>query len=151
MRRGIRLGVDVGTVRVGVAISDMDGLLATPVETLPRDDSTVSSLVSLVVDRNVFEIYIGLPLAMSGGHTASTEDALSVARELATALSTPVRLIDERLTTVSAHSALRQSGKKASRSRSVVDQVAAVMLLQNALDTERSRDIAPGVDVSSFL
>ncbi len=150
MRRGIRLGIDVGTVRVGVAISDMDGLLATPVETLPRDDSTLRSLVSLVLDRNVFEIYVGLPLAMSGGHTASTEDALSVARELATALSTPVRLMDERLTTVSAHSALRQSGKQASRSRSVVDQVAAVMLLQHALDTERSRDIAPGVDVSEF-
>jgi putative Holliday junction resolvase len=96
------------------------------------------------------ECCIGLPLSLSGTHTRSTENAVAFARELSTALSIPVRLIDERLTTVSAHAALRQSGKQASRSRSVVDQVAAVMLLQHALDTERVRGDAPGISVDDY-
>jgi putative Holliday junction resolvase len=150
MRLGVRIGVDVGTVRVGIARSDRDGLLATPLETLSRDDQTLARMIELVQELDCMECYIGLPLSLSGTHTPSTEKAVAFARELSTALSIPVRLIDERLTTVSAHAALRQSGKQASRSRSVVDQVAAVMLLQHALDTERARGDAPGISVDDY-
>jgi putative Holliday junction resolvase len=150
MRLGVRIGVDVGTVRVGIARSDRDGLLATPLETLSRDDQTLARMIELVQELDCMECYIGLPLSLSGTHTPSTENAVAFARELSTALSIPVRLIDERLTTVSAHAALRQSGKQASRSRSVVDQVAAVMLLQHALDTERARGHVPGISVDDY-
>jgi putative Holliday junction resolvase len=150
MRTGVRIGVDVGTVRVGIARSDRDGLLATPIETLNRDDQTLARVIELVGELDCMECYIGLPLSLSGTQTLSTENAVAFARELSTAMSIPVRLIDERLTTVSAHAALRQSGKQASRSRSVVDQVAAVMLLQHALDTERARGDAPGIGVDDY-
>ena len=77
-------------------------------------------------------------------------DALVMARELAQNASVPVRLVDERLTTVSAHSALRAAGKKQKQTRSVIDQVAAVMILQHALDSERSSGNLPGKDISEF-
>jgi len=148
MRTGVRLGVDVGSVRIGVARCDRDGILATPVETIPRDDEAVARILTIATDLDCIEIYVGLPVSLSGANTASTMDAMSFARDLAERSSIDVRFIDERLTTVSAHAALRSSGKKASRSRSVVDQVAAVMLLQHALDSERARDAVPGTSVA---
>ncbi len=148
MRTGVRLGVDVGTVRIGVARSDRDGILATPVETVARDDRAIDRVSSIATELDCIEIYVGLPVSMAGTHTASTRDAISFAQELARQSGFEVRFIDERLTTVSAHAALRTSGKKASHSRSVVDQVAAVMLLQHALDSERARDAVPGTSVA---
>jgi len=133
---------------VGVARSDADGMLATPVETIARGDGDVDAIASMAGDLDVIEIYVGLPLALSGAQSASTRDAISFAQHLSVATSVPVRMIDERLTTVSAHSALRLSGKKASRSRSVVDQVAAVMLLQHALDSERAQNATPGLGLA---
>jgi putative Holliday junction resolvase len=150
MRSGVRLGIDVGTVRIGVAQSDRDGILATPVETVVRDGHAVTRLCDIATEREAFEIYVGLPKNMSGTHSASTDDAVNFAHELASVSKLPVRLIDERLTTVSAHAALRSSGKQASRSRSVVDQVAAVMLLQHALDSERSQGIVPGTSSADY-
>jgi len=147
MRRGVRLAVDVGMTRVGVARSDVEGILATPVETVTRDDLAVDRVIAIAGDLNVTEIFVGLPLSLSGAHTRSTEDAIDFARQLAGQTDASIRLVDERLTTVSAHSALRQSGKRPSRSRSVVDQVAAVMLLQHALDSERSQGVVPGLIV----
>ena len=150
MRSGVRLGVDVGTVRVGVAQSDRDGILATPVETVARNEASIARICELATEMAVIEIYVGLPKNMSGTHSASTDDAVEFGRILATASSLPVRLIDERLTTVSAHAALRSSGKQASRSRSVIDQVAAVMLLQHALDSERAQGIVPGTSIADY-
>jgi putative Holliday junction resolvase len=150
MRSGIRLGIDVGTVRIGVAQSDRDGILATPVETVARDEGSIARLCDLATEKSAIEFYVGLPKNMSGTDSASTDDAVEFARNLSTASSLPVRLIDERLTTVSAHAALRSSGKQASRSRSVVDQVAAVMLLQHALDSERAQDIVPGTSIADY-
>jgi putative Holliday junction resolvase len=150
MRSGVRLGIDVGTVRIGVAQSDRDGILATPVETVARDQGSVARICELASERDAVEIYVGLPKNMSGTDSASTDDAVNFARMLASTSSTPVRLIDERLTTVSAHAALRSSGKQASRSRSVVDQVAAVMLLQHALDSERAQDVVPGTSIADY-
>ena len=151
MRSGVRVGIDVGTVRIGIARSDRDGLMATPVETVARtSENAVEQIVQIVHELEAMEIVVGLPLSLSGNATASTEDALFVAGEIAGAVDVPVRLVDERLTTVSAHSALRASGKKQKQTRSVIDQVAAVMILQHALDSERSSGNLPGKDISEF-
>lgn len=149
MRQGVRLGVDVGTVRVGLARSDREGLLATPLATVQRRDRSVRQVVEAVLaavrELDAVEVVVGLPVALSGRDTASTEDARRVAGALAAADTTPVRLVDERLTTVSATTALHASGRTTRRSRSMIDQVAAVILLQHALDAERSRGKPPGV------
>ena len=151
MRSGVRVGIDIGTVRIGVARSDRDGYLATPVETVDRgSENPIGQLVSVIAELDAIEVIVGLPLSLNGSHTASTEDALVMARELGQNASVPVRLVDERLTTVSAHSALRATGKKQKQTRSVIDQVAAVMILQHALDSERSSGNLPGKDISEF-
>ncbi|KRB37831.1 Holliday junction resolvase RuvX [Microbacterium sp. Root180] len=146
-RRGVRLGIDVGRARVGVARCDPDGLLATPVETVPRNEAAVARLVALVEEYSVFELLVGLPLNLRGEDTASTVDAREFAAALAAASGIPVRLVDERLSTVSAHAALRDSGRSQRSSRSIVDQVAAVVLLQQALDVEKSTGRPPGTPV----
>ncbi|MEO8263242.1 MAG: Holliday junction resolvase RuvX [Pseudolysinimonas sp.] len=150
MRSGVRIGVDVGKARVGVARSDRDGLLATPVETLARDRTTVAKLVELTRELEPLEIVVGLPLSLSGGDTMSTTDARDFAAELATASATMVRLVDERLSTVTAQRALRDSGRRAKGSRPVIDQVAAVIILQNALDFERTASRPPGELVDPY-
>lgn len=137
-RPGVRLGVDVGTARVGVARCDRDGLIATPLETVARDEAAAARVLQLASDHDAVEILVGLPVALSGNETASTRDARSFAEALAGATTLPIRLVDERLSTVTAHAALRQSGRSQRKSRSIVDQVAAVVLLQHALDVEKS-------------
>lgn len=152
MRNGVRIGIDVGKARIGVARSDAHAMLATPVETVPRSttgDADIRRILAIATELDPIEIVVGLPLALSGGHTASTEDAVDFATALATASGVPVRLVDERLSTVSAHSALRSSGKKQKGSRGVVDQIAAVIILQHALDSERGSTLPPGSLVGS--
>ncbi|AYF99118.1 Holliday junction resolvase RuvX [Protaetiibacter intestinalis] len=144
MRRGVRIGVDVGRARVGVARCDPDGLLATPLETLPRDERTVAGILAHAGEWDAVELVVGLPLSLSGGDTASTADAREVADALAGATELPVRLVDERLSTVTAHRQLQAGGRRAKGSRSVIDQVAAVIILQNALDSERTSGRPPG-------
>jgi len=146
-RRGTRLGIDVGKARVGVAKCDPDGLLATPVETVPRDDASVARIVALAEEYSAVELYVGLPLNLRGEDTASTQDARDFAAALGAASGLVVRLVDERLSTVSAHAALRSSGRSQRSSRSIVDQVAAVVLLQQALDVEKSTGRPPGTPV----
>ena len=146
-RRGVRLGIDVGRARVGVARCDPDGLLATPVETVKRDDDAVSRVVALAEEYSAAEILVGLPLNLRGEDTASTADARDFAAAVAAASALPVRLVDERLSTVSAHASLRDSGRSQRSSRSIVDQVAAVVLLQQALDVEKSTGRPPGTPV----
>jgi putative Holliday junction resolvase len=147
MRSGVRLGVDVGTARVGVAVCDRDGLLATPVVTLRRGDTTIAELRALVEEYSATEMIVGLPLSMRGDDTASTTDARLLAGELAASIEVPIRMVDERLSTVSAQRALHQSGRTVKGSRPVIDQVAAVIILQNALDFERSAGRPPGTVV----
>lgn len=151
MRTGTRLGVDVGKVRVGVARSDPHGMLATPVETVARTDGSVQKIIELAVEHAAVELVVGLPIALSGRDTASTGDARAFAQELADRSDLPVRLVDERMTTMSANAALRASGRTAKNSRSVVDQVAAVIILQHALDFERSAARLPGELVEPTL
>ena len=151
MRTGVRVGIDIGTVRIGVSRSDRDGYLATPVETVDRgSEAPLSRLVALIDELDAIEAIVGLPLSLNGSHTASTDDALMMAHELSMLTHVSIRLIDERLTTVSAHSAMRAVGKKQKQTRSVIDQVAAVMILQHALDSERSTGKLPGKELSEF-
>ena len=147
MRPGVRLGVDVGKARVGIARCDRDGLLATPVATLARADADERSFRLLVEEHEAMEVVVGLPLSLSGGDTPSTADARELAASIATWVDIPVRLVDERLSTVSAQRALQASGRKTRGSRPVIDQVAAVIILQNALDAERSAGRPPGANV----
>ncbi|MBE0009838.1 MULTISPECIES: Holliday junction resolvase RuvX [unclassified Arthrobacter] len=154
--RGVKIGVDVGMVRVGVASSDSDSLLATPVRTLKRDLKKKSDLFILIreiIERDAVQVFVGLPRNLSGTESASAEMARGYAQELANAigragLTASVRLIDERLSTVSAHRSLRQAGLNTRNHRKVVDQVAAVEILQHAMDMQRSqmRDVGDLVD-----
>jgi putative Holliday junction resolvase len=138
----VRVGVDVGTVRVGVAASDPGGILATPLTTLARDvdgGDDLRSLAALVLDREAIEILVGLPRSLSGRDGPAAAAARAYAAQLAALVApVPVRLVDERLSTVSAHQALRGSGVSERKGRQVIDQVAAVVILQLALDMERS-------------
>ncbi|MFI8631977.1 Holliday junction resolvase RuvX [Microbacterium sp. NPDC077663] len=137
-RRGVRLGIDVGRARVGVARCDPDGLLAVPVETVPRAETSVARIVEIAREYDAIEVLVGLPISLGGTETASTTDAREFATALDAALQVPVRLVDERLSTVSANAVLRQNGRSQKSSRRIVDQIAAVVLLQQAIDVEKS-------------
>ncbi|QCB93651.1 Holliday junction resolvase RuvX [Cellulomonas shaoxiangyii] len=155
--RGARLAVDVGTVRVGLAASDPDGMLATPVTTLQRAPGKVKpgspdvvAVAAQVRERDVRVVYVGLPLHLSGAEGSSTDLARAYAVALARQVApVGVRLVDERMSTVTAHQALQASGRSGRRHRQVVDQAAAVVILQHALDAERATGRRPGerVDV----
>jgi len=130
-----------------VARSDPDGMLAVPVETVPRDERSLSRIAELAAEYEPLEIVVGLPVNMQGADTPSTVDAREFAAALQARSGVPVRLVDERLSTVSAHAALRSSGRSQKNSRSIVDQVAAVVLLQQAIDTEKSTGNPAGAPV----
>lgn len=166
--RGVRIGIDVGSVRIGLAASDPDGLVATPIATLPRAKPIatlpratpiatlpgatpigqagssdvppdLAAIAAEVAERSAAVVYVGLPRQLSGAEGAAAEDAREFANALARVISpVPVRLVDERLTTVSAHRALHAAGRAGRRHREVVDQAAAVIILQTALETERA-------------
>jgi putative holliday junction resolvase len=139
LRRGVRLGVDVGKVRIGVAGCDPDGLLASPLATVARGRGDLAELAQVAAERRAVEVIVGLPTALSGREGASAADARRFAAALAERVTPlPVRLLDERFTTVLAHDALRRGGHDGRARRTVVDQAAAALLLQGALDTERS-------------
>jgi putative Holliday junction resolvase len=131
----------VGTVRIGLAKSDPGGLLATPVRTLPRevDGSDKQLIAAAVAEQKTAVVYVGYPLNMDGTAGESAADARAYAEAIAKLVApVPVRLVDERLSTVSAHRALHAAGRASRNHRSVVDQVAAVTILQAALDAEAS-------------
>ena len=144
MRAGVRLGVDVGSVRVGVAACDPAGLIATPVQTLRRHQGDLDALATLVTERGVVEVVVGLPTSLSGRPGPAAEAASAYAAQLADRLEVPVRLVDERFSTVGAQRGLHASGVDTRRGRSVIDQAAAVIILQGALDAERSSGRPPG-------
>lgn len=146
MRSGIRVGIDVGSVRIGVARTDPSAVLAVPVETVSRGDGDLGRIAAIVVEHEAMEVVVGLPLSMSG----RPGPAAAAAREFALALvpvvaPVPVRLVDERLTTVTATRDLRAAGRTSRNSRAVVDQAAAVAIVQYAVDIERATGDAPGI------
>ncbi|MET0863565.1 MAG: Holliday junction resolvase RuvX [Nakamurella sp.] len=137
-RKGVRLGVDVGTVRVGVALSDPYGLLATPVTTLARNpagETDLIALTALVEEHEVVEVVVGLPKTLRGADGPAVAAARAYGDLLATRIApVPVVYVDERLTTVSADRQLTEAGVRGKARRKVVDQVAATRILQNRLD-----------------
>ncbi|MFS0885551.1 Holliday junction resolvase RuvX [Aeromicrobium sp. 179-A 4D2 NHS] len=144
-RRGRRLGVDVGDARIGVASCDPDGLIATPVETVTAGPQAVTRLVALVEEYEALEVVVGLPLGLSGREGPAAVKVRAFAGELATAVpGVSVRLVDERLSTVAGQAQLHASGRTTKSSRSVIDQAAAVVILQSAIDAEKTRGTAPG-------
>lgn len=144
--------MDVGQARVGLAASDPDALVATPVMTLPRDlrrGSDIRMLVKIARDRDARVVYVGLPLSLSGADTPSTQKArdyaAALARRLARAeLDVAVHLVDERLSTVSAAEKMRASGVEARHQRDRIDQAAAMEILTHALQIRRTQGREPG-------
>jgi putative holliday junction resolvase len=139
---GPKLGIDVGSVRVGVALSDREGILATPLETLPRDAKTgadIERIAALVQAHAVAEVVVGLPVGLSGRDGPAAVGVRAYADALSQRITpVPVRLVDERLTTTTAERVLAERGVRGRARRSVVDQAAAVVILQAALDADRS-------------
>lgn len=152
LRRGVRVGIDVGTVRVGVARTDPDALLAVPVTTVARtakNREDLSQLAEIVAEHAPLEVAVGLPVTLAGEEGPAAASVRAYVTELQTVLEehglhVPVRLVDERLSTAAATRGLQAAGRDARRSRPVVDQAAAVVILQDTVDFERSTGRAPG-------
>ena len=145
VRQGVRLAVDVGSVRVGVARSDPGGILASPLTVVRTGAGELDELARLAVSADAIEVIVGLPTSLSGREGAAAATARRFAANLAARLAPiPVRLLDERFTTAEAHDALRRGGKDSRARRQVVDAAAAAVLLQAALDAERATGRPPG-------
>lgn len=154
VRRGVRLALDLGQARIGVAASDREGIMAHPVATVPAGDQTLgpndpalAKLLAIVAEYEPFELVVGLPRSLSGGEGPAAVKIRRQAAALAAALvsyGVAVRLVDERFTTTTATRQLHQAGRKARQHRSVIDQVAAVGILEHALESERRTGGAPG-------
>jgi putative holliday junction resolvase len=147
MKKGRRLAIDVGKVRIGLAVCDIEGILATPLSAIARsipDDDSLKEIAAIADENQVIEVYVGDPIALSGGTTASTKDARDFAEKLAAWINIPVRLVDERLTTVTASSKLRLSGKDSREAKSLIDSASAVEILEQVLLTIKSSQVEPG-------
>jgi len=145
MRSGVRVAIDVGDARIGVAVCDPDGLLAVPLETVHRGPGDLDRVAEIVSFQNAVEVVVGLPTSLSGHEGPAAAKVRQYATEIGQAVApVPVRLVDERMTTVTAERVLRDRGKKGAKRRAVVDQAAAVVILQHALDSERATGSAPG-------
>ncbi|WP_276669785.1 Holliday junction resolvase RuvX [Schaalia cardiffensis] len=150
-RKGVRIGVDVGTVRVGVARCDPDGILTMPVETLIRqeDRSDIDHIGEIVDEFCAIEVIVGLPRHLKGGEGVSAKGARRYALRIKT-LRPEIRvaLVDERLTSNQAHARLRASGISEKDHRPIIDQVAAQIILEQALEEERMSGRAPGKEIT---
>ncbi|KPI00539.1 Holliday junction resolvase [Actinobacteria bacterium OK074] len=154
MRRGRRLAIDVGDARIGVASCDPDGILATPVETVPGRDIPAAQrrLKQLVEEYEPIEVVVGLPRSLQGGEGPAAAKVRAFVQVFAGAIApVPVRLVDERMTTVTAGQSLRASGVTSKKGRSVIDQAAAVIILQQALESERVSGRSPGEGVEVVI
>jgi putative Holliday junction resolvase len=153
VRTGRRLAIDVGKVRIGVAASDFHSILASGVATVQRGDdleSAVSELVQLIVEIEPIEIYVGYPISLSGMGSSSASDAVVLASALSAKVGVPIRLIDERLTTVTAANALKASGRDSKSGRKFIDQIAATVILEQAMEMEKHSDSAPGIKIEEI-
>ncbi len=134
MPKGVRLACDVGTVRIGIAKSDFHGILATPLDAVPAGENSFAQVKSVIEDHDVIEIIIGLPLMMNGTEGPSAKMARDWATQLEAQISIPIRMVDERLTTVQAQRGLHAAGRTVKNSRTAIDSASAVVLLQSVLD-----------------
>lgn len=150
MRRGVRIGIDLGKVRIGIATSDPTGLIATPVETVRRGDGDLDRIAELAEERETLELVLGLPRSLSGQEGIAADEVRAFATTLAARVSPcRVRLVDERMTTSVAARAMRASGVSSRRGRQTIDQAAAMVILQDALDAERANGTPPGEVVTA--
>ena len=142
MLRGRRIAFDYGDVRIGVAISDPDSILASPLTTLSTGDPKLFTQISeLITGHEPVALYVGEPLNLSGESSTSAIKAAAFADKLHTEFNVPVTMIDERLSTVSAANALRQSGVNSKDARSKIDMAAAVAILEQGLAIERAKNV----------
>lgn len=130
------LALDFGRARIGAAISDELWLLAHPLETIAANERAPSRIAEIVREKNVDHVVVGVPRRMDGQLGQAATDVLQFVEKLRAVLRCPIVTWDERLTTVAAHRALRDAGKKTRQTREYVDQVAAQMILQNYLDRQ---------------
>ena len=144
MRSGVRVACDVGSVRIGLARSDALGILAVPLPAVPAGPDAVAEVLSVLDEWQAIELYVGLPLHLSGAEGPSAEAARLWASEVGERTATPIRLIDERLSTVQAQRGLHAGGRSTRQSRAVIDSASAVVVLQAALDQEQSTGRAAG-------
>ena len=149
MRRGVRIALDWGDVRIGVAACDRDGVLAYPVSTVRAGADEIAELDALVAEYEPIEVVVGLPRSLSGGEGAAAGKARERAGRLAGVVRVPVRLVDERLTTLTASQRLSHGGKRVKEQRELIDAAAAVAILEHALTFEQSQGIPPGELVSA--
>ena len=154
LRPGRRLAVDVGQARVGLAVTDIHAILASPLATVARLESTSDSVDSVIRALaqvgEILEIYVGVPINLQGKSTLSTDDALTFAEALQEASGLEVRLIDERLTTSMANNQLKQIGKSQKDARATIDQMAAVAILEFALSVENNTGLASGLSIQEW-
>lgn len=141
----------MGTARIGVAKSDPDGILASPVSTISAGDTALAEVQDLINDCAPAVVYVGLPINLQGQNTPSTQMALDFAKRLAGVIAQDIeiRLIDERLSTKQASTNLRELNISTKKSRKFIDQVAAVAILETALDYERSHNARAGRDLAT--
>jgi len=145
MRRGRRVGVDLGDVRIGVAVCDPDGILATPAETVPAGSGALARLAAIIEEVQAIECVVGMPIGLSGREGPAAIKVRAVCDQLSRLIDPVlIRLVDERMSTMTADSLLRQQGRSGVDRRQVIDQAAATVILQTALDAERTRGAAPG-------
>jgi putative Holliday junction resolvase len=140
--KGVRMAIDVGTVRVGLAASDPDGMMAFPAGTVQRSPAAVAEVASVIAERGATSVYVGLPRTLAGGEGASAADARAFAEELSERTDAVVRLVDERFSTATASGAMRAAGRNAKQQRAVIDQAAAVVILESALDVDRNGNLS---------
>jgi putative holliday junction resolvase len=148
-RRGVRLAFDWGDARIGVAACDPDGVLAYPLKVVRAGDGEIAELVATVNEYEPSEVLVGFPRSLSGREGPAAAKARERAARLAGAVRVPVRLVDERLTTITASQRLREGGKRAKEQRELIDAAAAVAILEQALAFEQSQERPPGELVSA--
>lgn len=147
MRTGVRLACDVGKARIGIARSDPNGVLAVPLDAVKAGENSALLVRDIAVEYEAIEIIVGLPISMSGMLGAAAEYTHAWVDKLSAVTDIPIRLHDERLTTVQAQRGLHEAGRTTKSSRSVIDSASAVVLLQTCLDSERSSGIPMGTEV----
>jgi putative Holliday junction resolvase len=148
LRPGVRLALDWGGARIGVAACDPDGVLAYPLTTVRAGDTEIAELAALVTERQPIEVLVGLPRSLRGTDGPAALHVRERAARLAATVQVPVRLVDERLTTVGATGRLRAAGKRAREQRGSIDAAAATLILEQALALERAKGSPPGELVS---
>ena len=140
MQRGRRIAFDYGDVRIGVAISDPDSILCSPLTTLQATDKKLDSQIAAIFhEHEPVQIFVGRPALLSGDDGIASEKAIAFAERLKQLTTVPIELIDERMSTVSAARNLRDSGKNAKEAKSSIDMAAAVAILEFALEIEKRK------------